>query len=61
MRFGIVRFFTRSAPKTTSLYSLSKVWGELSYLLVIPVDIARGGLHLLLVLGAEEVLDNLNG
>ena len=30
-------------------------------MLVIPVDIARGGLHLLLVLGTEEVLDNLNG
>lgn len=30
-------------------------------MLVIPVEIARGGLHLLLVLGAEEVLDNLNG
>lgn len=30
-------------------------------MLVIPVDIARGGLLLLLVLGAEEVLDNLNG
>lgn len=33
-------------------------------MLVIPVDIARGGLLLLLlllVLGAEKVLDNLNG